>query len=312
MRIAFMGTPEIAAACLQALIDDGGFDIAAVYTRAPQPAHRGKKLTPSPVHRLAEAHGIEVCTPKTLKSQEDQDAFRALDLDAAVVVAYGLILPRPILEAPRLGCFNLHASLLPRWRGAAPIQRALMAGDAETGVQVMGMEEGLDTGPVYMTAKVEIEADETAGSLHDKLMAAGAAILPKALHGAASGELTAEPQSDQGVTYAHKIDKSEARIDWTRPAMEVDRQIRGLSPFPGAWLEAPDGKGGVIRLKALLSRVGKGRPGAQPGEALDDRLLIACGEGAVRLLQVQPAGKPPMDAEAYLNGRPVPAGVRLA
>jgi methionyl-tRNA formyltransferase len=247
---------------------------------------------------------LELRTPKSLRSAEEQTAFAALALDAAIVVAYGLILPKPILAAPRLGAFNLHASLLPRWRGAAPIQRAIMAGDHVTGVQVMRMEEGLDTGPVLASVETRIEADDTGGALQDRLAALGAPLLAETLAKIERGEAAETPQAETGVTYAHKIIPAETRIDWSRPAREVDCKIRGLSPRPGAWFEL-----GGARMKALSSRAASGS--GAPGEALDDQLLIACGEGAVRLLLVQREGRAPLDREAFLRGHPVPAGARL-
>jgi len=305
MRLAFMGTPEIAAACLVELIA-AGHDIAAVYTRAPKPSGRGRKLTKSPVHELAEAHCIEVRTPKGFKKAEVQDEFRTLDVDAAIVVAFGIILPAEILSAPRLGCFNLHASLLPRWRGAAPIQRAIMAGDKVTGVQVMRMEEGLDTGPILLSETVEIKADDTAASLHDRLAFAGAQLLPRFLAALERDGIIETPQREDGVTYAEKISPAEARIDWSRSASEVDNHIRGLSPFPGAWFEARG-----ERIKALMSRpaVGEG----VPGEILDaeGRLVVACGEGAVEFIRIQRAGKSAQDAETFLRGFPLKTGEHL-
>ncbi|MCB2097333.1 MAG: methionyl-tRNA formyltransferase [Parvularculaceae bacterium] len=305
MRLAFMGTPAIAAVCLVELIA-AGHEIAAVYTRAPQPSGRGRKLTKSPVHELAEAHGIEVRTPKGFKTKEARDEFSALDVDAAIVVAYGIILPKDVLTAPRLGCFNLHASLLPRWRGAAPIQRAIMAGDKITGVQVMRMEEGLDTGPILLSETVEIRSDDTASSLHDRLAVAGSQLLPRFLAALERGGVVETPQAAEGVTYAEKISSAEARIDWSLAADEVDRRIRGLSPFPGAWFEA---KG--ERIKALMSRPATGS--ASPGEILnaDDRLVIACGSGAVELLRLQRAGKAAQDASSFLRGFAIRSGERL-
>ena len=308
MRIAFLGTPEFSVACLAELVA-AGHEIACVYSQPPAPRGRGQDLRPSPVHAFADSLGQPVRTPVSMKAPEEIEAFQALDLDAAVVVAFGQILVREVLEAPRLGCFNLHASLLPRWRGAAPIQRAIMAGDAVTGVQVMRMSEGLDEGPVLMGEQVRIDALETAGSLHDKLAAVGARILPVALGAIERGAARETPQSEEGVTYAKKIKTAEARIDWTRPAAEVDRHIRGLSPFPGAWFEAPSEKG-PVRVKALLSRVADG-DGA-PGAALDDALLIACGDGAVRLLKAQREGKGAQDAEVFVRGFPLAAGTVLA
>ena len=309
MRIAFLGTPEFSVACLAELVA-AGHEIACVYSQPPAPRGRGQDLRPSPVHAFAESLGLPVRTPASMKTAEEIEAFRALDLDAAVVVAFGQILVAEVLDAPRLGCFNLHASLLPRWRGAAPIQRAIMAGDAVTGVQVMRMSVGLDEGPVLMGEQVRIDALETAGTLHDKLAAVGARMLPVALAAIERGGACEVPQAEDGVTYAKKIKAAEARIDWTRSAAEVDRHIRGLSPFPGAWFEAPSEKG-PVRVKALLSRVEEGE--GTPGVALDDALLIACGDGrAVRLLKAQREGKGAQDAEVFLRGFPVATGTVLA
>jgi len=304
MRLAFMGSPTFALPTLEALIG-AGHEIARVYSQPPRPAGRGKQERQTPVHAFAAARGLEVRTPKSLKKAEEQAAFAALNLDAAIVVAYGLILPKAILDAPRLGAFNLHGSLLPRWRGAAPIQRAIMAGDAVTGVQVMRMEEGLDTGPVLATFQTPIDSTDNTSTLHDRLAANGAALMRDTLEKLERGEAVETPQPDEGVTYAHKITPAETRIDWTRPAREVDWMIRGLSPAPGAWFEL-DG----VRVKALMSRLGAGD--GPPGEALDDQLLIACGQGAVRLLKVQREGRGPMETEAFLRGQPVSAGTRLA
>ncbi len=302
LRLAFMGSPAFALPALQALIE-AGHEIACVYSQPPRPAGRGKQERLTPVAAFAAARGIEVRTPKSLKTAEAQAAFAALNLDAAIVVAYGLILPKPILDAPRLGAFNLHASLLPRWRGAAPIQRAIMAGDRVTGVQVMRMEEGLDTGPVLASAETPIQADDTAATLHDRLAALGAPLLTRTLALIERGHAIETPQPAEGVTYARKLTPLEARIDWTRPAREIDRQIRGLSP--AAWFEM-DG----VRVKALQSRLGRGA--GAPGEILDDDLLIACGEGAVRLLVVQREGRSPLAAQAFLRGQKAPIGARLA
>ena len=304
LKIVFMGSPDFAVPALSALIE-ADHEITCVYSQPPRPAGRGQHLRPTPVHAFAEARGIPVRTPKGLKRAEAQDDFAALNADLAVVVAYGLILPKPILDAPRLGAINLHGSLLPRWRGAAPIQRALMAGDAETGVQVMRMEEGLDTGPVLISETVPILASDTASSLHDRLAAAGAPLLARGVALIEKGEARFTPQAAEGVTYAHKITPAEARIDWALPAREIDFKIRGLSPFPGAWCEF-----GAHRLKVLDSRFENGA--GAPGETLDDRLLIACGEGAVRLLRVQREGKAPMAADDFLRGTPVPKGARLS
>ncbi len=296
MRLAFMGTPAFAAASLVELIA-AGHEIAAVYTREARPAGRGHKLTPSPVQEIAEAEGIEVRTPKGFKKQEVRDAFAALDVDAAIVVAYGVILPKEALDAPRLGCFNLHASLLPRWRGAAPIQRAIMAGDKVSGVQVMRMEEGLDTGPILLSETVEIRADDNAATLHDRLSLVGAQLLPRFLAALERGVLVESPQKPEGVTYAEKISSAEARIDWARPAGAIDCHIRGLSPFPGAWFEA---KG--ERIKVLMSRRADGAGAAGEILVAGDRLVVACIDGAVELLKVQRAGKAPQDAATFLRG----------
>jgi methionyl-tRNA formyltransferase len=308
MRIAFLGTPDFAVTCLAELVASG-HEIACVYSQPPAPRGRGQELKPSPVHAFAEGLGLPVRTPVSMKTAEEIAAFQALDLDAAVVVAFGQILVKDVLEAPTHGCFNLHASLLPRWRGAAPIQRAIMAGDPVTGVQVMRMSEGLDEGPILMSEQVAIAADDTAASLHDKLAAVGARLLPVALAAIEREVVHETPQSEDGVTYAKKIKSAEARIDWTRPAVEVDRHIRGLSPFPGAWFEAPSEKG-PVRVKALLSRVEPASGVA--GTALDDALLIACGEGSIRLLKAQREGKGVQDAQTFTRGFPVPSGTVLA
>jgi methionyl-tRNA formyltransferase len=308
MRLAFMGSPDFAVPTLAALIE-AGHEIACVFSQPPKPAGRGQTLRATPVQAFAEARGLPTRTPKSLKKPAEQEAFAALDLDAAVVVAYGLILPRAILDAPRLGCFNLHGSLLPRWRGAAPMQRAIEAGDRETGVQVMGMEEGLDTGPVFATARVAIHPFDTAGSIHDKLAALGAPLMVEALAGIAAGTLRPTPQSEEGVTYAAKIEREETRVDWTWPAVRVDRTIRAFSPFPGAWCRLPDGR----RAKLLLSRFEADRAtGAAPGTLVDDGLAVACGDGGVvRLLELQREGRGPLPAADFLRGTPLPAGARL-
>ena len=308
MRLAFMGTPEFSVRALAELVS-AGHEIACVYSQPPRPRGRGQALTPSPVHAFAQGLGLEVRTPASMKAPEEIAAFRALGLDAAVVVAFGQILVREVLEAPRLGCFNLHASLLPRWRGAAPIQRAIMAGDEETGVQVMRMSEGLDEGPVLATARTPIAGDDTAATLSERLSALGAALLPPAMDAIARGEAIETPQAGE-PTYARKIKAAEARIDWTRPAVELDRHVRGLSPYPGAWFEAPSPRdpGLTVRVKALLSRV---EPGAgSPGDLLDG-LRVATGDGAVRLLRVQREGKAAQDADEFLRGWPLPPGTRL-
>lgn len=307
-RIAFMGSPDFAVPALAALLERGR-NVVCVYSQPPRPAGRGQQLRRTPVHVFAEERGIEVRTPKSLKKAPEQEAFAALDLDLAAVVAYGLILPKPVLDAPRFGCVNLHGSLLPRWRGAAPIQRALMAGDAMTGVQTMRMEEGLDTGPVFATAASPIDVDDTAQTLHDRLAALGAPLLADTIGAILAGAAQAAPQRDDGVTYAKKIEPSEARIDWSRSARDIDLQIRGLSPYPGAWFEMP-GEKGVLRMKALLSRTGLGR--GAPGEVLDDELLVACGDGAVRLLRVQREGRQAMEMSDFQRGAPIRAGFRFS
>lgn len=303
LRLAFMGSPDFAVPALSALLD-AGHDVACVYSQPARPAGRGKQERPTPVAAFAAARGIEVRTPKSLKRVEEQAAFAALKLDAAIVVAYGLILPKAILDAPRLGAFNLHGSLLPRWRGAAPIQRAIMAGDRVTGVQVMRMEEGLDTGPVLSSVETPIEADDNFESLHDRMAGLGARLLRDTMGDVERGAAIETPQAAEGVTYAHKITAADARIDWTKPAREVDCQIRGLSPFPGAWFELEG-----VRIKALMCRLGLGT--GAPGEALDDALLIACGEGAVRLTEVQREGRGALAAGDFLRGKAVSAGTRL-
>lgn len=308
MRIAFLGTPDFAVSALAALVE-AGHEIACVYSQPPAPRGRGQVLKPSPVHAFAEERGIPVRTPVSMRAPEEIEAFAALNLDAGVVVAFGQILPAAVLDAPRLGCFNLHASLLPRWRGAAPIQRAIMAGDKVTGAQVMQMTEGLDEGPVLASETIRIDALETAGSLHDRLAEVGAALLARTMAEVEQVGVRATPQAEEGATYAKKIRPKEARLRWDRPAAEVDHKIRGLSPFPGAWFELPTAKGSV-RVKALLSRVEDGQ-GAS-GQVLDDALLVACGEGAVRLLRVQREGKGPQDADVFLRGSPVAAGTELA
>jgi methionyl-tRNA formyltransferase len=306
MRLAFMGTPEFAVPSLAELIASG-HEIVAVYSQPPRPKGRGQKLTPSPVHAFAEAMGLPVFTPDSMKAEEAIEIFQSLDLDAACVVAYGQILKPAVLEAPRLGCFNLHGSLLPRWRGAAPIQRAIMAGDRETGVQIMRMSEGLDEGAILLSELLPIQSDDTAASLSERMSVVGATLWTRALAAIERGGVTETPQAGE-PTYARKINPTEARIDWTRPAAEVDCHIRGLSPFPGAWFQSPDG----TRVKALMSRPSLKGTGA-PGEVLDDELLVACGRpgeggGAVRLTRVQREGKAAQPASDLLKGFPLPAG----
>ncbi|QTL03189.1 methionyl-tRNA formyltransferase [Aquabacter sp. L1I39] len=307
MRILFMGTPDFAVPTLTEIVSRG-HEVVAVYTRAPAPSgRRGLDLLPSPVQATAEKFGLPVFTPKTLRTEEAVEAIHALEADVAVVVAYGMILPQAILDAPRLGCLNLHGSLLPRWRGAAPIQRAIMAGDTETGLAVMRMEAGLDTGPVGLLERVAIGPDMTAGELHDQMMVLGADLMARALAALERGGLHFTPQPEAGVVYAHKLEKGETRIDWSQPAQEVHNHIRGLSPFPGAWFPlGPE----ETRVKVLRSTLASGE--GAPGTASDDHLTIACGTGAVRLVQLQKAGKQAGSADAFLNGNPVPAGTRLA
>jgi methionyl-tRNA formyltransferase len=307
MRLAFLGTPDFSVPVLAALIE-AGHEIACVYSQPPAPRGRGHELKPSAVHAFAESRGLQVRTPASMRDPAEIAAFQALGADAAVVVAFGQILPAEVIEAPRLGTLNLHASLLPRWRGAAPIQRAVMAGDAVTGVEVMRITEGLDEGPVLATATVRIGPLDTAGSVHDRLSAAAADLIVRTLPEVAAGRAVERPQSAEGVTYAKKIRPKETRLDWARPGREVDWKIRGLSPFPGAWFLLPTEKG-EVRVKALLSAY-EDVDGA-PGTVLDERLLVACGEGAVRLLKVQREGKSAQDAEVFLRGQAVAAGTRL-
>ena len=295
MRVIFMGTPAFSVAALQSIINQG-HEIAAVYCQPPRPAGRGQQVRKSPVQEYAESVGLDVRTPKSLRSADEQEAFAALEADVAVVVAYGLILPKPILDAPKKGCINIHASLLPRWRGAAPIQRAIMAGDTETGITIMKMDEGLDTGPSLMTEPQPIHPDDTSSSLHDRLSAQGARLIARTLQ--LLWMITPVPQPEEGVTYAAKIDKAEARIDWTASAAEIDRKIRGLSPFPGAWCEM-DGE----RVKLLNSRLADGS--GAPGEHLGD-LTIACGEGAIAITELQRSGKRTASATEYLRGNSIP------
>lgn len=314
LRIVFMGTPAFSVPVLQALAA-AGHTVAAVYSQPPRPAGRGMELTPSPVQHCAEALGLEVRTPRTLRDTDEQARFAALGADVAVVVAYGLLLPKPVLDAPRFGCLNLHGSLLPRWRGAAPIERAVMAGDAETGVEVMHMAEGLDTGPVALTARVAIGPDETSGHLRERLSVLGADLMVEALVQLEAGTLPSIPQADDGVLYAAKIQKAETRIDWSKPAIDVHNHIRGLSPAPGAWCEMPFGSK-LERVKILASTMGTGSdasPGGAPapGEVIDGALTIACGSGAIRLVTLQKAGGKPVDATAFTRGTALPVGAIL-
>jgi methionyl-tRNA formyltransferase len=306
LRLIFMGTPEFAVPTLRGLAEYG-HEIVAVYTRAAKPAGRGMKLQPTPVEQEARRLGISVLTPSTLKTAESRQEFATHHADAAVVVAYGMILPRSILGTPKFGCFNLHASLLPRWRGAAPINRAIMAGDAESGVMVMKMDAGLDTGDVAMAERTAITDAMTAADLHDALAPLGAGLTARAVGALERGELKLTRQSDEGVTYAAKIDKAEARIDWAKPWRTVLRHIHGLSPFPGAWCEMPIE--GETRVKILRCELAEGF--GMPGELLDDRLTIACKEGAIRILELQRAGKQPMKADVFLRGTPLKPPARL-
>jgi len=305
LRLAFMGTPDFAVPSLQALAA-AGHEIAAVYSQPPRPAGRGRRAKPSPVHALATTQGWTMHTPETLRTPAVQQAFAALTLDAAVVVAYGLILPPAILSAPRWGCLNVHASLLPRWRGATPIQRALLAGDTETGVAIMRMDEGLDTGPILAQQAVPIGATETAASLHDTLAALGAEMIVPALEDLAAGTARAHPQPQDGVTYAGKLSRAEARLDWRRPAVELERQVRAFTPWPGAHFTA---NGETI--KVLAAELDLSADAAAPGTVLDDRLTIACGEGALRPTRLQRGGRAACDTAAFLRGFALPAGACL-
>ncbi len=307
LNVVFMGTPAFSVPVLDALVN-AGHRIVAVYSQPPRPAGRGMELTKSPVHARAEALGLEVRTPRTLKDPAEQAAFADLKADVAVVVAYGLLLPKAVLDAPKHGCLNLHGSLLPRWRGAAPIERAVMAGDTETGVEVMHMAEGLDTGPVALTARVAIGPDETSGHLRERLSVLGADLMVEALVQLEAGSLPSIQQSDEGVLYAAKIQKAETRIDWSKPAADVHNHIRGLSPAPGTWCEMPVGNK-LERVKILATTMASGS--GQPGEVLDGALTIACGSGAIRLVMLQKAGGKPVDATAFTRGTALAAGTIL-
>jgi methionyl-tRNA formyltransferase len=306
MNLVFMGTPDFAVPALEALAA-AGHRLVAVYTQPPRPAGRGHKARLSPVQRAAERLGLAVRTPKTLRDPGVQAEFRDLGPDLAVVAAYGLILPKPVLDAPLRGSLNIHASLLPRWRGAAPIQRAIEAGDAETGITIMVMDEGLDTGPMLLKEGVPIGPATTAGALHDALAAVGARLILRALDGLESGALVPVPQPAEGVTYAKKVTKDEARLDWREPAALLERRVRAFNPVPGAWFEA-----GGERIRALRAEVPAGVSGGAPGHVLDERLTVACGGGALRLLEVQRAGKAPVATDAFLRGFAIPAGTQLA
>ncbi|MEO0671858.1 MAG: methionyl-tRNA formyltransferase [Pseudomonadota bacterium] len=312
VRIVFMGTPDFSVPTLSELIG-AGHDVVAVYTQPPRPAGRGQSERKSPVHSFAERAGLTVQTPVSLKSDEAARAFEAHEADVAVVVAYGLILPQAILDAPEYGCLNLHASALPRWRGAAPIQRAIMAGDTKTAVMVMQMEAGLDTGPVCLAEDVPIGPDMTAGELHDVLAARGADCMVRAIAALERGSLVSRPQPDEGVTYAAKIEKGETEIDFEAPASEVHNHIRGLSPFPGAWFADPTADGQRVKVLActVAGDLGQLTDGMPPGTVIDEALTVACGEGALRLLRLQRAGKAPMPAADFQRGRTIPAGTRI-
>lgn len=310
LRIIFMGSPDFSVTALKAVID-AGHEIVCVYSQPPRPAGRGKADRPTPVHAYAAQLGLPVRTPKSLKKAPAQADLAALDADLAIVVAYGLILPQAVLDAPRLGCINLHASLLPRWRGAAPIQRAIMAGDEVSGVQAMVMEAGLDTGPILATARTKLAPTDTAGALHDRLAILGAELLAPTIDALAKGELTPVAQNEHGATYAKKLTAEDQVIDWSRPAAEVDAQIRGLSPFPGARFEwTPDPSKPALRMKALMSELVTGS--GTPGTLIDDQLTIACGNDAIRLTRLQRPGKGPMDASDFLRGTPIPPGTVLS
>jgi methionyl-tRNA formyltransferase len=307
LKLAFMGTPEFSVPTLRALLG-AGHDVAVVYAQPPRKSGRGQKVTPSPVHGFAQSQGIEVRTPLNFKSPEDVAAFEALGLDAAIVVAYGLILPQPILDAPRLGCLNLHASLLPRWRGAAPIQRAIMAGDDETGVMVMQMEAGLDTGPVLLAERIDIGDKDTAGTLQDRLSGIGGPLMVEALAALEGEGLTPKVQCEKGATYAKKISKDEAKIDWSKTAVELDAHIRGLTPAPGAWTEVPTEKG-PTRVKVITAEPVGGK--GMAGELIETPFTIACGDGALKVTRVQKAGKSPVSVEEFARGLALPKGVML-
>lgn len=304
LRLAFMGSPDFAVPTLEAILA-AGHDVACVYSQPPRPAGRGKELRPTAIHAAADRHGLPVRTPLNFKSPEDREVFAALNLDVAVVVAYGLLLPKAILDAPRLGCFNLHGSILPRWRGAAPIHRAVMAGDVVTGVQVMKMDVGLDTGPVMLTATTPISEDDTTGDVHNRLSQLGATLMVEGLALLEFGNAVLTQQTEDGVTYAAKVSADEARIDWALPARDVAAHIRGMSPFPGAWFEHEG-----LRIKVLHARADEGS--GQPGDVLDDDLLVACGAGAVRLTRLQRAGKSQVTPEDFQRGKRIARGEKVS
>jgi methionyl-tRNA formyltransferase len=304
LRIVYMGTPDFAVGPLAALIE-AGHQVCCVYSQPPRPSGRGHKVTPSPVHAFAEARGIEVRTPRRLRAAEDQAAFAALKADVAIVAAYGLILPKPVLDAPKFGCINIHASLLPRWRGAAPIQHAILAGDAESGVTVMQMDEGLDTGAMLLKGQVAITGETTATSLHDALANMGSRLIVEAIAELEAGTLVATPQPESGVTYAAKLSRDDGRLDWRRPADALERQVRALTPWPGTWFLHGDT---VLKVSAAETVA---EAGGQPGAVIDDALTIACGQGGLRLLRVQRPGKAPMAAADLLRGYALPSGTVL-
>jgi len=306
LRLAFMGTPGFAVPPLEALIA-AGHEVVAVYTQPPRPAGRGQAKRRSAVHEAADKHGIDVRHPASLKAAAEQQSFADLKLDMAVVAAYGLILPQAILAAPRLGCLNIHASLLPRWRGAAPIQRAIMAGDRETGITIMQMDEGLDTGALLMLEAVPITPETTTETLHDTLAALGAKLIVQAIDGLAIGRLQPQPQPSEGVTYAKKLTREEGAIDWRKPAAALACQVRAMTPWPGAYFEHNGQRFKVLAAEATLPPAHK-----QPGMVLDDKLLVACGQGALQLLRIQREGRAAMDAEAFLRGYSLPIGTVLS
>lgn len=309
LKLAFMGSPDFATPVLASLID-AGHEIACVYAQPPRPAGRGHKERPAPVHAYAAEIGIDVRTPANFKNLDDIQAFLDLELDAAVVVAYGLILPPALLSAPRLGCINVHASLLPRWRGAAPIQRAILADDEKTGVSIMAMDEGLDTGAVYVVEDVLIGAETTATTLHDELSALGAKMMPTVLADIDAGTLEARPQSVEGVIYANKLSRDESRIDWRAPAAQIERAVRALNPWPGVWFEY-SGTDGPARIKVLDGNVVADAPAGSPGTVVAEPLVIACAADAFRVERLQRPGKGPMEAEPFLRGFPIAPGRRL-
>lgn len=300
-----MGTPDFSVPVLDHLIR-AGHDVVCVYSQPPRPAGRGQKERPSPVHAFADKQGLDVRTPKSFKPEEVRQAFADLKADVAVVVAYGLILPKAVLDAPRLGCINIHASLLPRWRGAAPIQRAIQAGDEHSGVTIMQMDAGLDTGDMLAVRKIPLDSDINASLLHDKLSLMGAELIVETLERIVAGEIDPTPQPDEGVTYAHKLEKSEGWLDWSRPAIDLDRQVRALTPWPGVWFEHAG-----ERIKAFRLALAEAAEDAAPGTVLDDRLTIACGEGAVRILELQRPGKKRATADEVLRGFKIEKGTRL-